>query len=251
MLDVHPAPPPVRHSLLEGIRALLELQQLIIASPILSRAPKGDGHPVMTLPGFGGADGSMALLRRWLTTWGYDAHPWELGRNFPVNRVGSMKEAMAFRKKMVARAGQRVKKIHEDTGEKVSLIGWSLGGVYACQIAQEHPEWIRRVITLGTPHGDPRGTIAWNILKRVYGSETPERARDMAKWLAVSNGRKHTVPVSVIYSPCDGIVSTEVARLMNDRNVEHICVRSSHVGFGINPRVYWQIARRLAIKVPS
>lgn len=244
----HPAPPPLKHSLSEGVRALVECQQLLIASPFLSMAPKGDGHPVMTLPGFGGADGCMAPLRRWLNRWGYDARPWELGRNFPKYRMTCLDDALVFREKMVMRAARRIEDIYQETGQKVSLVGWSLGGIYADELAHSHPQWVRNVITLGTPHGDPRGTAAWNIMRRVYRSEVPEESQDITGWLAAAGDRQRRVPTTALYSAYDGIVSEKVAQLEPGRNVDNIRVKSSHLGFAMNPRVYWQVAKRLAEK---
>lgn len=243
-LDDHPAPPELWHSLSEGVRALFECQQLLLARPFLKRAPQGDGHPVMTLPGFGGADGCMAPLRSWITRWGYDARPWELGRNFPKYKMSSLDEAMLFREKMVARAARQLEKIYLETGQKVSLVGWSLGGIYAHELGQLHPEWVRRVITLGTPHGDPRGTAAWDIMRRAYNSNVPEEVQDISGWL-VANAGEQKVPMTVIFSPTDGIVSQEVA-MIGHPSVRHLAVNSSHLGFAINPKVYWLLAKELA-----
>ncbi len=240
----HPEPPELWHSLSEGARALLEVNQLLLSRPLLQRMPRGDGHPVMTLPGFGGADGCMAPLRGWLNRWGYDARPWNLGRNFPKYRMTSLDAAMDFREKMVMRAARELEKIFAETGDKVSLIGWSMGGLYAHELGQKHPEWVRQVITLGTPHGDPRGTAAWDIMRRLYNSEVPEEVQDISGWMG-TNMENVAVPVTVIFSPTDGIVSQEVATLRH-ANVNHLAVNSSHLGFALNPRVYRLIGRQLA-----
>ena len=101
----HPEPPELWHSLSEGARALLEVNQLLLSRALLQRMPRGDGHPVMTLPGFGGADGCMAPLRSWLNRWGYDARPWNLGRNFPKYRMTSLDAAMAMSSSSLKRRG--------------------------------------------------------------------------------------------------------------------------------------------------
>lgn len=246
--DEHPEPPELWHSLSEGARALWEAQQLLFARPLLRRAPRGDGHPVMTLPGFGGADGSMAPLRAWLQRWGYDARPWNLGRNFPKYRMDSLDAAMLFREKMVKRAARELEKIYRETGQKVTLVGWSLGGIYAHELGILHPQWVRQVVTLGTPHGDPRGTAAWGIMRRVYNSNVPVEVQDISGWLS-SSLTPLKVPMTVIFSPTDGIVSQEVA-MLKDPGVTHLAVNSSHVGFALNPKVYWLIAKQLA-KTPK
>ncbi len=205
----------------------------------------------MTLPGFGGADGCMSSLRGWLDRWGYDARPWKLGRNFPNYRMSSLDDAMVFREKMVARAAQRIEAIYEETGQRLSLIGWSLGGLYACELAAAHPKWVRHAITLGTPHGDPRGTAAWNLLQRAYHTNGEESDLNIEHWVSLHRGRHHSVPVTVVYSPSDGVVASSVATLDDQENVEHYQVRSSHLGFAINPHVYWLIAKLLAEKQAS
>ncbi len=248
-IDDHPAPPELWHSLSEGVRALFECQQLLIAGPVLKRAPKGDGHPIMTLPGFGGADGCMAPLRRWMNRWGYDARPWGLGRNFPKYRMSSLEDAMQFREKMVERAAKNLEAIFIETGSKVSLVGWSLGGIYAHELGQRHPEWVRQVITLGTPHGDPRGTAAWDIMRKLYNSDVPEEVQDVSGWIAANNVELQ-VPMTVIFSPTDGIVSQEIA-MINHPMVKHLAVDSSHLGFAMNPRVYWLLAKELAKALPD
>lgn len=243
-VSLPPDPPALWHSLSEGLRALFECQQLLLASPLLRRAPRGDGHPVMTLPGFGGADGCMAPLRGWINRWGYDARPWTLGRNFPKYRLASLEDAMGFREKMVQRAAKQVEKIFRETGQKVSLVGWSMGGLYAHELGQLYPQWVRQVVTLGTPHGDPRGTAAWNLMRRIYNSDVPEEMQDVSGWVA-ANTAGQKVPMTVIFSPSDGIVSQEVA-MLNHPDVRHLAVNSSHLGFAMNPRVYWLLARQLA-----
>src|SRR6516165_3206796 len=126
---------------LEG-RALFELAALLPAYPFLRRAPRGDGHPVLVLPGFMAGDFSTRALRRFLRDKGYMAHGWKLGRNRGPNA-----EVTAA---MVA----RVQNLHARRGRTVSLIGWSLGGIYARELARAMPELVRQVITLASPFRD-------------------------------------------------------------------------------------------------
>src|SRR5713226_7711341 len=119
-----PAPPgslrpPGLGLLLAEVRGIFEFNASLLLSPLLMRAPKGDGHPVLTLPGFLASDLSMAPMRRYLKLLGYDAHAWNMGRN--LGSVASKRGAL----------GDLVKRIHDTTGRKVSLVGWSLGGIYA------------------------------------------------------------------------------------------------------------------------
>ncbi len=245
-----PRTPKLRHSTSELYRFAIEFAQLRRATRLLKRQPRGDGHPVMTLPGFGGADGSMAVLRKWMREWGYDARPWELGRNIPEEPTGmkGIEDSLAFRDDMVAQAAERVGLIHRETGRKVSLVGWSMGGIYANIIAQENPDKVRRVISLGTPYGDPRGTAIFGIMQRI-NKEAPQdvAAEALQPWVDIHRSEPRKVPTTVVYSKSDGIVHPDIAKLdMDDPNVNHVKVRSSHIGFAFNPRVIWVVAKELA-----
>ncbi len=243
-----PRTPKMRHATSELYRFAVEFAQLRSAAPLLRRQPRGDGHPVMTLPGFGGADGSMALVRKWTRHWGYDARPWELGRNIPMGSVKSIEDTIAFRDDMIAQATARVETIHRETGRKVSLIGWSMGGIYANVIAQQNPDKVRQVITLGTPYGDPRGTVVFGIMQRLNRNPPDSITTESLKpWIDIHRDEPRNVPTTVIYSKSDGIVHPDIATLDDrDPNVNHVKVRSSHVGFTFNARVLWVIAKHLA-----
>src|SRR5262249_24047044 len=148
-----PIPPPnARLLLLEG-RALFELGALLPAYPFLRRAPSGDGHPVLVLPGFMAGDFSTRTLRRFLRDKGYMAHGWKLGRN-----RGPSAALMAA---MVA----RVQQLHARRGRRVSLVGWSLGGIYARDLAGAMPELVRQVITLASPFRDLDAVNVPNFLR--------------------------------------------------------------------------------------
>lgn len=213
----------------------------------LSKAPKGNGQPILTIPGFGGADGSMSMLRQFLNRLGYDAHPWKLGRNLPDGRVTQMDEILEYCKKREEQLVQRISEIKEQTGQKVSLIGWSMGGVFANTLAQTHPDLIAQVITLGAPVGNPKYTTTWNLLKYLNMSTVDDDLQNVEAWEYRKNQLgERTVRSSVIYSEMDGAVSKHAAIIENDDFVENIHVRSSHVGFSHNPLVYWVVAERLA-----
>src|ERR1700756_2268031 len=120
--------PPGLALLLAEARGVFELNSSLLLSPLLMRAPRGDGHPALTLPGFLASDLSMAPMRRYLKELGYDAYAWNMGRNFGgvASRRGALRDLL--------------KRIHEATERKVSIIGWSLGGVYARDLAVQMPE---------------------------------------------------------------------------------------------------------------
>ena len=119
--------PPALGLLLAEARGIFELNASLMLSPLLMRAPRGDGHPVLLLPGFLASDLSMAPMRRYLRELGYDAHAWRMGRN--LGGVSRMRTALR----------DRLAEIHAATGRKVSIVGWSLGGVYARDLALQAP----------------------------------------------------------------------------------------------------------------
>ena len=150
--------PPSLFLMLAEARALFELNSSLLLSPLLMRAPRGDGHPVLALPGFLASDLSMAPMRRYLKGLGYDAHAWNMGRNF--GGVASKRGALR----------DRLTEIHEPTGRKVSVVGWSLGGIYARDLALQLPDMVRSVITLGSPFtNDIRATNATRLYEALSG----------------------------------------------------------------------------------
>jgi pimeloyl-ACP methyl ester carboxylesterase len=217
--------------MLAEARSLFELNSSLLLSPLLMRAPKGDGHPVLALPGFLASDLSMAPMRRYLKELGYDAHAWNMGRN--LGGVGSKRGAL---RDLVAR-------IHQETGRKVSIVGWSLGGVYARDLALQVPDMVRSVITLGSPFAnDIRATNATRLYEALSGEgvdDIPEIRQAIAGDMPV--------PATSIYSRTDGIVNWKTCVLRSSATAENIEVYfASHVGLGVNPAALWAVANRLA-----
>jgi pimeloyl-ACP methyl ester carboxylesterase len=224
--------PPSLFLMLAEARGLFELNSSLAFAPLLLRAPKGDGHPVLTLPGFLASDLSMAPMRRYLKALGYDAHDWNMGRN--LGGVASKRAALS----------DLVKRIYETTGRKVSLVGWSLGGIYARDLALRCPEMVRSVITLGSPFAnDIRATNATRLYEVLSGEEVddiPEIRRAIAGDLPV--------PTTSIYSRTDGIVNWRTSVLRPSATAENIEVHfASHIGLGVNPAALWAVADRLAL----
>ena len=245
----HPAPPANDKLFAELPRAAREALSLVQWGwrSQLRRAPRGNFHPVMTIPGFGGADGCMAIMRMYLNHWGYDAQPWGLGRNLIKEKVQTLDEVLQYCEKVECDIVKKLECIADEKGEKVSLIGWSMGGIFANSIAQTHPDLVRQIITLGSPIGDPRGTSVWNIMKRVMGGEVPDYMQNVQGWIDRRDQQgERKVRTSIIYSEHDGAVSKESAIIDDHHLVENIHVPSSHVGFTHNPLVYWVIADRLS-----
>lgn len=215
-------------------RAMAEFASLPLAAPLLARAPRGDGHSVLVLPGFITTDASTVVLRSFLKRLGYDAHEWGLGRNLGPRAIGREGE------KLVA----KLQDLHDRCGTKVSLVGWSLGGVMARIVAQRLPEAVRQVITLGSPFtGSPRATNVWRTYEwltgqRVDDPHTRGQIRESASPLSM--------PATSIYSRGDGIVAWQNCLEPEGDEAENIEVRGSHCGLGVNPAVLYAVADRLA-----
>lgn len=227
------ARPPNRLLALAEGRALLELAAFVATSPLLAALPRGDGHPVLVLPGFLASDSSTAPLRKLLGKLGYDAHGWEMGRNVRVDlqRVREME--------------QRLLDIHAQSGRKVSIVGWSLGGVFARELAKMHPDKVRQVISLGSPiHDDRRHTNASRLFEFLNGKD-PEPVRN-GQFTALD--KAPPVPTTSVLTRTDGIVhwrgSVQKPEAGNP-HTENVVVHASHCGLGVNPSVMVVLADRL------
>lgn len=221
--------PPSRLLLAMEGRAVFEWAALAFAGPLLDRAPEGDGHPVLVLPGFVAGDSSTWPLRRFLTQRGYAAHPWRLGVNIgPKGHVARQLTA-------------RVKALSKKHGRKVSLVGWSLGGAMAHAMALRVPDHIRSVITLGSPlGGQPKATNAWRLFEAISGYRADDPR--LKQWISGES----SVPTTSILSKTDGIVNWRTSMLPENERSENIEVNASHFGLGAHPAVLWAIADRLA-----
>jgi dienelactone hydrolase len=240
-------PPRLRHSVMELGRVVLEMGSTAMLGPVMRALPGGDGHTIMTIPGFMGADGSTAQLRRFLKRRGYNAIPWGLGRNAAEVRSQDIDDFLAHRAEMEVVIAQRIEREFRASGRKVTLIGWSLGGLYAVALAHQCPQWVRQVITLGTPFGDPRGTALYSIMGRMYDNEESADEEALRRWVEHTySGGPLRVPVLTLFSESDGIVGAGIARCQGDpRYVTNMAVTASHVGFPFNPVVFAVIANHL------
>jgi dienelactone hydrolase len=223
--------PPGLGLLLAEVRGIFEFNTSVLLSPLLMRAPRGDGHPVLTLPGFLAGDLSMAPMRRYLRELGYDTHAWRMGRN--VGGLSRMRAALR----------DRLSEIHAATGRKVSIVGWSLGGVYARDLALQAPDMVRYVVTMGSPlANDVRATNATRLYEALSG-ETVEANSELRNAIAGDL----PVPTTSIYSRTDGVVNWRTCTLRPSDSAENIEVRlASHLGLGVNAAALWAVADRLA-----
>ena len=247
-MNALPATPALPLTLSEVPRATFDTVRLVSGlGRLIKSQPKGDGHPVLVLPGYGATDGSTTLMRYFLRKIGYAAYALEAGRNIEglENRIRGMDDAVRFREQFVEVTSARVRDIHRLTGERVSVVGWSMGGLYAFDVSQEVPELTRRVITLGAPFGDPRGTSMFEVMRRLSGSKTPLEAQNVDGW--VSKARAPKVPTHIIYSDRDGIVGSEIARLPDSPLLSVANVDSSHLGFTLNAEALREVAGALVL----
>lgn len=199
----------------------------------LTRSPeleRGDGHRVIVIPGFGANDRATAPLRKALSEAGYQCRGWELGRN------------MGMSKEVGQQFAAGVQQDYESSGATVSLIGWSLGGVFARELARRHPEWIRQVITLGSPIQDADHTTI-DALFRLRNPGTP---RTVDPEVMAKRREPPPVPCSAIYTRSDGVVPWKAAMEPERPHTRNVVVSGSHMGLPANPQVWQECARLLA-----
>jgi len=228
--EIHTIRPPSRLLVLGELRAAWEHMAGLAAWPMLQMAPRGNGQRVLVLPGLLAGDRSTHLLRLFLRTRGYKVHGWGLGRN--LGPRPSIEQGMV----------DKLRSLYEESGRKVSLVGWSLGGIYARRLAMQYPEWVRDVISLGSPvAGSPHATNAWRVYERVSGrkADDPQRLRMIHQ--------TPPVPTTSIYSRTDGVVALQCSVEQVGPQTENIEVFASHTGLGAHPAVLYAVADRLSL----
>ncbi|MCF8150039.1 MAG: alpha/beta hydrolase [Burkholderiaceae bacterium] len=234
----HVGKPHALNSILEP-RALLEMALLPASLPLLLQAPRGDGHPVLLLPGFLADEKSLIALKLFLQSKGYEVHTWGLGRN------------VGFRSKHASALPQKIRHLHHVTGRKVSLVGWSLGGVFSLYGAESNLECVRSIITLGSPVSvDASGSQsppAVRALYRLVSHRLGAAAHVMQPRAKAMRSRRLAIPTSCLYSLGDGVVPPQEATIDGDPAMhENIQVPGSHLGLGFNGIVLAIVADRLA-----
>lgn len=207
-------------NLTEIFRAIIDLLRGLIFRVSYKTKMSDDRHPVLIVPGFLGSDFSTSFLRKFITEMGHPAFGWGLGRN-----LGDLED--------LVRLTQNLEKIYAKYNQKVTLIGWSLGGVYARELAKQNPQLVHQVITLGSPF---KGLNAPNHARWVFdlmGKEDQLSPEEMAKIPEPA-----PVLTTAVYTKQDGIVPWQMC--MEDeedslhRNIE---VWGSHCGLIFNPKV--------------
>ena len=231
--DGYVAAPSRTLQMLETAVSPLEAMGFVALQPILRLAGRGDNHPVLILPGFGAGDSSTVPLRWMIRGQGYWVHAWRLGRN-----IGPTRRAVHGMR-------QRIEELFTENDQKVTLIGQSLGGIYARYLAREQPEMVRQVITLGSPYRMMEGDRSsaerfWRQVEHLHDGGM--RMRDVAE----QDKPALTVPATSIYTRTDGVAPWQTCIDVEGELAENIEVYGTHIGMGVNPAVVLAILDRLS-----
>jgi pimeloyl-ACP methyl ester carboxylesterase len=221
--------PAILQALVEPARASGEFATSVTLLPFFRMLPRGDSHSVLVLPGFMASDGSTRPLRRLLTALGYRAEGWGLGRNMgPTERV-------------VNEMPDLVDRLTDTSEGTISIVGWSLGGIFARHLAARTPELVRWVVTLGSPVRSEarRSTNASPLFEALGAIHVPGHP-------LLDDGQPLAVPVTAVHTRSDGIVPWKTCLIQDAPTAENLRVRGSHVGLGFNPAALYLIADRLA-----
>lgn len=226
-----PKPPELLNTLSEW-RAVVEFGAFNLLKGFKRSLPSGDGHSVLVLPGFLASDVSTRPMRRLLKDLGYSAHGWGLGRN------------LRFDEEREAAMSSLVTSLNDRSGQKISIVGWSLGGVFARELAKSHPDRVRSVISLGSPiSGHQNTSNARRLFNALNKGKSAKAARE------AKERRLHEappVPTTSILTKSDGVVHWRGSVQAPSPMTENIIVPASHFGLGVNPLVMVAIADRLA-----
>lgn len=227
--DAPPTGPPPRDGVRRELRALAQPARLLLRTPALTRAPRGDGRVVIDVPGWRAPEQSMAPLRWYLRRLGHAARPWGLGTNEgDPERDAERLEAI-------------VREEVATTGEPVALVGWSLGGTIAREVARRAPDQVRHVVTYGTPAvGGPTHTLG----AAAWGAAEAQRIATMQEQLDREDPIQ--VPITAVFTRQDTVVSWLACLDHTSPDVDHVEVRSTHLGLGLDPDVWLAAARALA-----
>lgn len=203
----------------------------------LMRVPRADGHAVLVLPGFLSSDHPTLPLRAYLSALGYRSYAWELGINlgFSSKYAYDIEDLIEHRLKEVFLASG---------GRKISLVGWSLGGLYSQQLARRHPQLIRDVITMGSPiSGDISQVSIWRLYEWITGMRLSDP--DFQRKLKAMTAPLTEVPLTAIFNPRDGVVGPANARAPAGPLAQNIEVTAAHGGMGFDAFILYLVAHRL------
>jgi pimeloyl-ACP methyl ester carboxylesterase len=215
----------------DPIRAVAEYGLHLISGSLHAALPRGDGHPVLVLPGLLAGDRSTSPLRGTLRKLGYCVHGWQLGINIGPTA------------KCVDGMRDRVAELADRHGTPITIVGWSLGGIYARELARRVPDAVRQVVTLASP-------IRLECASQTYAHRVFERFSHLhvePLTLPLEHGRAPLhVPATSIYSHWDGVVSWRACLDQPSPTAENVAVIASHLGMGHHPAALYAVADRLA-----
>ena len=184
-----------------------------------------DGPPALVIPGWVARDQSTAPLRRALATGGWRVHGWEMGINW-----GARADTVDKLKGRLDAIGQ---------GPPVLLVGWSLGGLFARELARAAPERVRAVVTLGSPFsGDPKQNNVWRMYERIAGHKVDEPPLPRIT-------AKPPVPCLALWSRKDGLIAPRAARGLDDERDEAVELACTHMAFGVCSRAARQVVQEI------
>lgn len=218
----------------EPVRALADAGAFAASLPLLRWAPRGDPHPVLVLPGLLASDTSTVPLRGWLRRLGYPVVGWALGRNRGPTR------------EVVDALPPLVQRLAAEHAEPVSIVGWSLGGIFARELALRCPRQIRQVISLGSPFAPLQRQADRTAGTRAYHRYAERDVADRIPRFDRAVRRPLPVPSTSVYSRGDGVVDWRACLQPVGPTSENVAVHGSHLGMGHNPAVLWVVADRLA-----
>lgn len=221
---------PSLRLLLGETRVVPELGRFWLSRKSLEKLPRGK-QTVLVIPGFGASDFHTRALRHALERLGHQVYGWEQGTNKGMNR--GLRTAL----------GERLNSLHKQHGQAVTLIGWSLGGVFARELARQLPDQVGHVFTLGSPFNiTPQANNMLHLFRLVNRGKPV--SEDMDAFL--KRAEPPPVPCTAIHSKSDGIVAWQTACENETDHTENVEVKGSHFGLICNPQVLRAIAERLA-----
>jgi pimeloyl-ACP methyl ester carboxylesterase len=228
-------PPSEILNLVEPFRAMIELGTLHLSETWLNSLMGGDGHPVLVIPGFTAGDRSTVVLRKFLSSLGYLSCGWKQGINFGI------------RLDLFEAVNEILNQLYEDHGCKVSIVGQSLGGIYARELAKMNPEKVRQVISLGSPFNDPDGDAS-NVTN-LYMMLNPDHMTKASQFAEThwDTTIPPPAPTTSIYSKTDGVCHWRACVQHGGHDqVENIEIIGSHTGMGVNAQALFIISDRLS-----
>lgn len=230
--SVESAPPPWLLAF-EGSRFASEYIALKAVRNKMIAKHEGNGHPVLVFPGLFASDATTSVLREFIEDAGHECFGWDHGRNLGPGRDLALQDDIEA----------LIRRRHDECGEKLTLIGWSLGGLYARLAAHLLPECVGQVITLGSPiSGSPKFTNAWRLYEMITGQHAESEANvELLEQLK----KPVSVPATSIYSRSDSIVAWQISLSADGKQQQNVEIAASHVGMAFSPVVFQVILDRL------